>query len=133
MLTVSRQDADLFDALRAGASGYLLKDIDEDRLGAALQQVLRGEASLPGTLVTRLVEEFRDREARRVPLLDQGAARLTGREWDILELMRAGLTTNAMAERLFVSPTTVRTHVSVVLRKLRVDDREAAVRLMTRP
>ncbi len=133
MLTVSRQDADLFDALRAGASGYLLKDIDEDRLGSALQQVLRGEASLPGTLVTRLVEEFRDREARRVPLLEQGAARLTGREWDVLELMRAGLTTNEMAERLFVSPTTVRTHVSAVLRKLRVDDREAAVRLMTQP
>ena len=133
MLTVSRQDADLFDALRAGASGYLLKDIDEDRLGSALQQVLRGEASLPGTLVTRLVEEFRDREARRVPLLEQGAARLTGREWDVLELMRAGSTTNEMAERLFVSPTTVRTHVSAVLRKLRVDDREAAVRLMTQP
>ena len=133
MLTVSRQDADLFDALRAGTSGYLLKDIDEDRLGTALQQVLRGEASLPGTLVTRLVEEFRDREARRVPLLEQGAARLTGREWDVLELMRAGLTTSEMAERLFVSPTTVRTHVSAVLRKLRVDDREAAVRLMTQP
>ncbi len=132
MLTVSRQDSDLFDALRAGASGYLLKDIDQDRLGPAMQQVLRGEASLPGTLVTRLVEEFRDREARRVPLLEQGAARLTGREWDVLELMRAGLTTNEMAERLFVSPTTVRTHVSAVLRKLRVDDREAAVRLVTR-
>ncbi len=131
MLTVSRQDADLFDALRAGASGYLLKDIDEDRLGPALQQVMRGEASLPGTLVTRLVEEFRDREARRVPLREQGAARLTGREWDVLELMRAGLTTNEMAERLFVSPTTVRTHVSAVLRKLRVEDREAAVRLVT--
>ena len=98
MLTVSRQDADLFDALRAGASGYLLKDIDEDRLGAALQQVLRGEASLPGTLVTRFVEEFRDREARRVPLLEQGSGRLTGREWDVLELMRAGLTTNEMAD-----------------------------------
>ena len=130
MLTVSRLDADLFDALRAGASGYLLKDIDEDRLGAALQQVLRGEATLPGTLVTRLVEEFRDREARRVPLSDHGRARLTGREWDVLELMRAGLTTNEMADRLFVSPTTVRTHVSAVLRKLRVEDRESAVRLM---
>jgi DNA-binding NarL/FixJ family response regulator len=131
MLTVSRQDADLFDALRAGASGYLLKDIQQDRLGPALQQVMRGEASLPGTLVTRLVEEFRDREARRVPLQEQGAARLTGREWDVLELMRAGLTTNEMAERLFVSPTTVRTHISAVLRKLRVEDRDAAVRLVT--
>ena len=66
MLTVSRQDEDLFDALRAGASGYLLKGMDEDRIGDALHRVLNGEATLPGTLVARLVEEFRDREHRRV-------------------------------------------------------------------
>ena len=58
MLTVSRQDEDLFDALRAGASGYLLKGMDEDRIGDALHRVLNGEATLPGTLVARLVEEF---------------------------------------------------------------------------
>ena len=58
MLTVSRQDSDLFDALRAGASGYLLKDLDEKRISGALRQVLDGEAVLPGTLVARLVEEF---------------------------------------------------------------------------
>ena len=89
-----------------------------------------GEASLPGTLVARFVEEFRDPEHRRIGIAPEQAARLTGREWDVLELMRAGLSTNEIAERLFVSPTTVRTHVSAVLRKLRVDDREAAVRLL---
>jgi len=129
MLTVSRQDSDLFDALRAGASGYVLKDGYTDRLGAALRQVLAGEASLPGSLVARLIEEFRDREHRRVPLAGQGAARLTGREWDVLELMREGLTTAQIAERLYVSQTTVRSHVSRVLHKLKVSDREAAVRL----
>jgi DNA-binding NarL/FixJ family response regulator len=129
MLTVSRQDEDLFDALRAGASGYLLKGIDEDSIAAAVHQVLAGEAALPGTLVTRLVEEFRDRELRRVALPAGPAARLTGREWDVLELMRSGATTREIAERLFVSPTTVRSHVSTVLRKLGVPSREKALEL----
>jgi DNA-binding NarL/FixJ family response regulator len=132
MLTVSRQDDDLFDSLRAGASGYLLKGMDEDALGDALRRVLDGEAMLPGSLVSRLVEEFRDREYRRVALPDSPSARLTGREWDVLELMRKGATTVEIAERLFVSPTTVRTHISAILRKLGVADREAAIRLLDR-
>jgi DNA-binding NarL/FixJ family response regulator len=130
MLTVSRQDEDLFDALRAGASGYLLKGMDEDRIGDALHRVLNGEATLPGTLVARLVEEFRDREHRRVAVPEGPAARLTGREWDVLELMRAGASTTEIAQRLFVSPTTVRSHVSAILRKLGVPNREAAIKLL---
>jgi DNA-binding NarL/FixJ family response regulator len=130
MLTVSRQDDDLFDALRAGASGYLLKGLDESRIAEALQRVLAGEAMLPGSLVARLVEEFRDRESRRVAVPDGHAARLTGREWDVLELMRTRAGTAEIAERLFVSPTTVRSHVSAILRKLGVEDREAAIRLL---
>jgi DNA-binding NarL/FixJ family response regulator len=130
MLTVSRQDEDLFDALRAGASGYLLKGLDEDTIGDSLHRVLNGEATLPGTLVARLIEEFRDREHHRVALADGPAARLTGREWDVLELMRKGATTNEIAERLFVSPTTVRTHVSAILKKLGVPTREAAIKLL---
>jgi DNA-binding NarL/FixJ family response regulator len=132
MLTVSRQDDDLFDSLRAGASGYRLKGMDEDALGTAVRRVLDGEASLPGSLVARLVEEFRDREYRRVSLPDAASARLTGREWDVLELMRKGASTQEMSQRLFVSTTTVRTHVSAILKKLGVPDRDAAVRLMAR-
>jgi DNA-binding NarL/FixJ family response regulator len=130
MLTVSRQDEDLFDALRAGASGYLLKGLDEDTIGDSLHRVLDGEATLPGTLVARLIEEFRDREHRRVAVADGPAARLTGREWDVLELMRKGASTNEISERLFVSPTTVRTHVSAILKKLGVPTREAAIKLL---
>jgi DNA-binding NarL/FixJ family response regulator len=130
MLTVSRQDEDLFDALRAGASGYLLKGLDEDAIGSALRKVLDGEATLPGSLVARLIEEFRDREHRRVALPEGPAARLTGREWDVLELMRKGATTQEISRRLFVSPTTVRSHVSAVLRKLGVSNREAAISLL---
>jgi DNA-binding NarL/FixJ family response regulator len=130
MLTVSRQDEDLFDALRAGASGYLLKGMHEDTIGDALHRVLNGEAMLPGSLVARLVEEFRDREHHRVAVAEGPAARLTGREWDVLELMRKGASTAEIANRLFVSPTTVRSHVSAILRKLGVPNREAAIELL---
>jgi DNA-binding NarL/FixJ family response regulator len=130
MLTVSRQDRDLFDALRAGASGYLLKGLDEDAISDALHGVLKGEAPLPGSLVARLVEEFRDREYRRVALPEGPSARLTGREWDVLELMRTGSTTTEIADRLFVSATTVRSHVSAILRKLGVPTREAAIKML---
>lgn len=129
MLTVSRLDDDLFDSLRAGASGYLLKGLDEDKIPDALASVVAGEAALPGTLVARLVEEFRDREHRRVRSIGGASVRLTGREWDILELMRSGQATEQMADRLFISPTTVRSHVSSILRKLQVPDRAAAMAL----
>jgi DNA-binding NarL/FixJ family response regulator len=126
MLTVSRDDADLFDALRAGASGYLLKDIDPDRLGPALQGVLDGEAALPRGLVTRLVEEFRRRDTRS-SRAEGPLAKLTDREWDTLDLMRQGYSTAEIAAQLFVTPVTVRTHVSAILRKLRVASREEAI------
>jgi DNA-binding NarL/FixJ family response regulator len=130
MLTVSRQDEDLFDALRAGASGYLLKGLDERSIGESLRRVLAGEATLPGTLVARLVDEFRDREQRRVAVPAGQAARLTGREWDVLELMRKGASTVEISQRLFVSPATVRSHISSILRKLGVENREAAIKLL---
>lgn len=130
MLTVSRNDADLFSALRAGASGYLLKDIDPDRLPMALEGVLRGEAALPRNLVARLMEEFRGRGRRRMTLPNRQAVALTSREWEVLELMGDGRRTNEIAERLQVSAVTVRTHVSAILRKLHVKDRAEAVKLL---
>lgn len=128
MLTVSRDDADLFAALSAGARGYLLKDIDPDRLPNAVEGVLSGEAALPRGLVARLIDEFRTREdlvRRREGVL----AKLTEREWHVLRMMQDGMTTAEMAAELFVSPVTVRTHVSGILRKLQVSDRGAAVRV----
>lgn len=131
MLTVSRTDRDLFDALRAGASGYLLKDIDPERLPLALHGVLEGEAALPRRLVALLIEEFRERKRRRrIPLVGRRSVELTDREWEVLELMRQSLTTEQIAARLFISPVTVRTHVSAILRKLQVPNREAAVALL---
>jgi DNA-binding NarL/FixJ family response regulator len=132
MLTASTDDADLFDALRAGASGYLQKDMDTDRLPHALRGVLNGEAAIPRTLVAKILNEFRA-PAIRKPLRGKpksAAALLTSREWEIMDLLGQGHTTEVVARRLFVAPTTVRVHVSSVLRKLRVKDRQSAYDLL---
>jgi DNA-binding NarL/FixJ family response regulator len=131
MLTVSRSDRDLFDALRVGASGYLLKDMDPERLPLALHGVLEGEAALPRHLVALVIEEFRERGRRR-PLLKKRGVVLTNREWEVLELMSQGLTTFEIADRLFIEPVTVRTHVSAILKKLHVSSRKEALQLIER-
>ncbi|GAC1318829.1 MAG: response regulator transcription factor [Thermoleophilaceae bacterium] len=131
MLTVSRDDSDLFAALRAGASGYLLKDTDPSRLPHALRGVLDGEAALPRTLVARVIDEFRGRgQRRRLAFARNRGAELTAREWEVLELLHQKLTTGEIAQQLGVSQVTVRTHIAAILRKLRVPSREAAMRLM---
>jgi DNA-binding NarL/FixJ family response regulator len=131
MLTVSRDDADLFDALRAGALGYLLKDTDPDRLPLALRGVLEGEAALPRALVARVVDEFRERgRRRRLPLAKQRGVELTSREWEVLDLLHQKLSTAEIAERLFVSQVTVRSHIAAILKKLRVGSREEALKLL---
>jgi DNA-binding NarL/FixJ family response regulator len=129
MLTVSDDDRDLFAALRAGASGYLLKDMDPAQLPHALASVIHGEAALASSLLARVIAEFRDRSARRrTPLAHTLDARLTSREWQVLELLRRGLSTSDIARRLVLSPVTVRTHVNSILRKLRVRDRQELLR-----
>ena len=130
MLTASADDDDLFAALRAGASGYLLKDMDPDRLGASLRAVLAGESVLPRWLLRKVAQEFQP-APRRLFVLPQRPApvQLTEREAEILDLMGEGLSTEEIAGRLFVAQVTVRTHISALVRKLRVPDRAAAVRL----
>jgi DNA-binding NarL/FixJ family response regulator len=129
MLTVSREDRDLFAALRAGAAGYLLKDIDPRRLPRALESVLEGEIAIPRGLVGQVVEEFRDRNARRRKVLADGPEhKLTSREWEVLELLRQELTTSQIARRLVLSPVTVRTHVNAILKKLQIRTREELLR-----
>ena len=131
MLTVSRDDSDLFDALRAGAQGYLLKDTDPVRLPHALRGVLAGEAALPRALVARVIDEFRDRGRRKkLTFANRRGVELTSREWEVLDLMYQKLSTAEIAERLFVSQVTVRSHIAAILKKLRVESREDALKLM---
>ncbi len=132
MLTQSDNDDDLFDSLRAGAAGYLLKDTPPDQLGDALRGVLSGRAAMSPRLVTRVLDEFRAPARRRLGRKSPAAAKLSAREWEVMELLGQGLTTDQVASRLFLSPTTVRVHVSAVLRKLRVKDRASAIQLLQR-
>ena len=131
MLTVSRDDDDLFSALKAGALGYLLKDIDPERLPSELEAVLSGDVALPRSLVATLVGEFRRRDRRRVVRLRSGQeARLTPREWEVLEELEDGRTTTQIAQRLVVNEVTVRTHVASILKKCEVVDRRELLRLL---
>jgi DNA-binding NarL/FixJ family response regulator len=132
MLTISRADVDLFAALRAGALGYLLKDMDPRSLPRALHSVLAGEVAIPRELVSQVVEGFRDPAARRRQAFAEGSAQqLTSREWQVLELLRQDLSTAQIARRLVLSPVTVRTHVNAILRKLQLRDREELRRHFT--
>jgi DNA-binding NarL/FixJ family response regulator len=131
VLAAQRDEVAMLDAVRAGAVGYLLKDMDPGRLRYALLGVTQGEAAIPRTLVTRLITEFRLREqGMRLPVGGGDEAELTAREWDVLSLMTDGATTRDMAARLGIAEVTVRRHVSTALAKLQVTDRDAAVQLL---
>ncbi|WP_298803313.1 response regulator transcription factor [uncultured Pseudokineococcus sp.] len=132
MLTASQDEEDLLGSLRAGARGFLLKDMDPARLGAALRGVLAGEAALPRALVARVLEELRAAPAPRRTLLPRrrAAARLTEREEAVMVLLRDGLTTDEVAARLFLTPGTVRVHVSNAVRKLGAPDRASALGML---
>jgi DNA-binding NarL/FixJ family response regulator len=131
MLTISQDDQDLFDALRAGAAGFLSKDTDPNRLAPALRGVLAGEAALPRKLTMKLIDAFRDRARRRsAPVLEQRGIVLTEREWEVVEGLASGEATGRIADRLGISPVTVRRHLSSVMSKLGVEDRDAALALL---
>jgi len=129
MLTVSEDDEHLFAALRGGASGYLLKDIDPRRLPEALYDVHLGRPAIPRRLLAMMVDEFRDGAPRRrsVAGLDELRRRLTSREWQVLDLLARDLTTAEIAERLVLTPSAVRAHIAAIVRKLEARDREDAV------
>jgi DNA-binding NarL/FixJ family response regulator len=128
MLTVSANPDDLLASLRAGARGYLLKDTSPERLPAALHGVLDGEAALPRALLGRVLPEFRHiPDSQAAPLL-VGGVELTARESEVLRLLRSGLSTTQIGERLSLSPVTVRRHISAGVAKLGASDRDEAVR-----
>src|SRR5687767_9786859 len=132
MLTAFAGDDELFDSLKAGAAGYLLKETDPNRLPFALRGILDGEAAVPRRLVARLIDEFRSQgRRRRVPVVGKRGPELTTRQWEVLELMGEGYTTTEIGRRLDVSPTTVRRHVSDILQKLGVSDRREAIALFS--
>ena len=126
ILTTFDLDEYVFEALRAGASGFLLKDLPREDLVAAVRVVAAGEALLAPRVTRRLIEEFARRPAGADPDPD-ALASLTAREREALELMARGLSNAEMAASLYVSEHTVKTHVGNVLAKLGLRDRIQAV------
>jgi len=131
MLSTAHAPADVLEALRAGAIGFLPKSVEPGSLLRALHAVLAGQAAIPRDLVGPLVTELRELSGDdRAQFARRHGAELTAREWKVVELLRAGASTAEMAERLRISPVTVRRHVGRALRKLGAADRAAARRML---
>ena len=125
MLTTFDLDAYVYDAIRAGASGFMLKDVRPDDLAHAVRTVASGDTMLAPAITRRLIEEFCARPAPgRAPDTLSG---LSPRELEVLALIARGLSNAEIAQELFVSPTTVKTHVTRLLTKLGLRDRVQVV------
>lgn len=123
VLTASEEDADLFEAVKSGAQGYLQKDLEADRFFALLEGVTRGEPALTPALARKLLGAF----ARPAPEAASPAS-LTAREQEVLELLVQGITSNReLAKRLFVSENTIKYHLRNILDKLHVENRAQVI------
>jgi DNA-binding NarL/FixJ family response regulator len=127
MLTTFDLDEYVYEALRAGASGFLLKDTPPEQLVAAIRVIAEGEALLSPSITRRVISEFvrgaGPKPEAQFPRLEE----LTARELEVLKLIARGLSNAEIAKELFVSETTVKTHVARILAKLGLRDRAQAV------
>ncbi|MDQ3627458.1 MAG: response regulator transcription factor [Actinomycetota bacterium] len=124
MLTASDEEADLYDAVKNGASGYLLKDSSIDQVGQAIRLVAEGQSLISPAMATKLLEEFKQ-ISRTEPGLP--APRLTARELEVLRLVARGHNNRQVAGELFISENTVKNHVRNILEKLQLHSRMEAV------
>ncbi|MFD4225923.1 response regulator [Streptomyces sp. NPDC058545] len=127
ILTTFDLDEYVYDALRAGASGFLLKDVTAERLFDAVRVIAAGQALLAPTVTRRLISEFAGRYRKPNPAPPATLAALTPRETEVLRLMAEGLSNLEVATRLLITEETVKTHVSRILTKLALRDRTQAV------
>jgi DNA-binding NarL/FixJ family response regulator len=125
MVTVSDSDADLFEAIKSGAEGYLMKDLSEDELERTLRAVAAGEPALSSGLAAKILGEYA-RLSREGPATEPASV-LTSRERDVLELVASGKTNREIAAELFVSEHTVSFHVKNILAKLHLRNRSQVV------
>ena len=125
MLTVSDEEADLYEAVKSGASGYLLKDSSIEEVAQAIRVVADGQSLISPSMAIKLIDEFKQMSR---PARDNGPAlRLTERELDVLRLVAQGHSNKEIASRLFISENTVKNHVRNMLEKLQLHSRMEAV------
>jgi DNA-binding NarL/FixJ family response regulator len=127
MLTTFDMDEYVYEALRAGASGFLLKDVPPEQLVVGIRSVASGDALLAPSVTKRVVEEFVRRPPESARPAPPELEELTDRELEVLKLLARGLSNAEIAKELFVSDATVKTHVARILMKLHLRDRVQAV------
>ena len=128
MLTISDEEADLYEAIKAGATGYLLKEISTDEVATAIRAVADGQSQISPSMAAKLLTEFKSMIQQRTDdrrLLP--APRLTDRELEVLKLVATGLNNRDIAKQLFISENTVKNHVRNILEKLQLHSRMEAV------
>jgi DNA-binding NarL/FixJ family response regulator len=130
LLRGSDSEAEFIRALRAGADGYLPRTIDPTRLPQIVEALLRGEPAIPRLLVTRLVDELRHLGRRQITTSDSRIVDLTRREAEVLDLVREGRPTHAIAHRLGIADVTVRRHRAALFAKLGVNTNAELLRLL---
>jgi DNA-binding NarL/FixJ family response regulator len=135
ILTISDEEEDLFEAIRAGASGYLLKDIPLDEVADTVRAVHGGQSLINPSMAAKLLTEFaalarRDDDEERAQELP--APRLTEREMQVLKLVARGMNNRDIAKELFISENTVKNHVRNILEKLQIHSRMEAVMVAVR-
>jgi DNA-binding NarL/FixJ family response regulator len=126
MLTMSDEEADLYDAVKNGASGYLLKDASIDQVAEAVRVVADGQSLISPSMAVKLLEEFKAM-SRGGAADDAITPKLTGRELEVLNLVAHGLNNREIARKLFISENTVKNHVRNILEKLQLHSRMEAV------
>lgn len=126
ILTTFDDDEYVFDGLRAGAAGYLLKDVSSEKLVEAIRATARGDSFLQPNIAAKLVAEFARMEETPTPQAQQLVEPLSGRELEILALVAEGASNKEIAARLFIAEGTVKNHVTNILSKLGVRDRTQA-------
>jgi DNA-binding NarL/FixJ family response regulator len=127
MLTVSDEEDDLYEAVKAGANGYLLKEISAEEVAGAIHSVMQGQSLISPTMASKLLSEFNSLARQAAEKEQLPAPVLTARELEVLKLVARGMSNKDVADQLFISENTVKNHVRNLLEKLHLHSRMEAV------